>query len=270
MPLPPALAKRLAARGLVNKRTLEQQARRADPEEEVFAESYDDTDVDAKARQKAAAPLSFPPAGPAAGADKDGDKYLGFPGCPNKWNVYHDCSAWCHQKWGQGAREPDAKYLRLFQEVMKTFGPLPDEWEEQYDPGSGRHFFWNRRTDRVSWLPPGHPKARITDPASHVREVLKSQLSNLQGDDDDEDEDEQAMDLDSDMESDEEEQQDRVIEEKRAREKERRREEEERLRRKNERTARHKAKAGSDPMDPSSYSDAPPGGWSAGLDKEDR
>ena len=43
---------------------------------------------------------------------------------------------------------------------MKTYGPLPEEWEEQYDPGSGRHFFWNRRTDRVSWLPPGHPKVK--------------------------------------------------------------------------------------------------------------
>lgn len=82
---------------------------------------------------------------------------------------------------------------------MKEYQPLPEEWEEQYDPGSGRHFFWNRRTDRVSWFPPGHPKARIMEAASQVRQLLQSQLSNMDEDDDEDEEEDQAMDLDSDM-----------------------------------------------------------------------
>ena len=45
-----------------------------------------------------------------------------------------------------------------------------------YDPGTGRHFFWCQRTDKVSWMPPGHPKAKITEAASHVRELIQSQL----------------------------------------------------------------------------------------------
>ena len=133
MPLPPALAKRLAARGLVNKKTLQQQSKRgqqplhpihhrvhflifsAEPEEEVFAESYDDQDDSSKARKaNPGQVLSFPPAG-APDKDNDKSRFLGFPGCPNKWCVYHECLPWCHQKWGQGAKEPDAKYLRLFQ-----------------------------------------------------------------------------------------------------------------------------------------------------------
>ncbi len=59
-----------------------------------------------------------------------------------------------------------------------------------------RYRFRCTRTDRVSWLPPGHPKAKITDAASHVREMLQNQLA---ADDDDDDEEEHAMDLDSDM-----------------------------------------------------------------------
>ena len=55
-------------------------------------------------------------------------------------------------------------------------------------------------------LPPGHPKAKITEAASHVREMIQNQIhmepdqDDLEDDsEDDEEEDEHAMDLDSDM-----------------------------------------------------------------------
>ena len=52
---------------------------------------------------------------------------------------------------------------------------------------------WLFRSDRVSWLPPGHPKFQLVEPASRVREILQSQLHAEDEDDD------QEMDLDSDM-----------------------------------------------------------------------
>ena len=55
-------------------------------------------------------------------------------------------------------------------------------------------------------LPPGHPKAKITEAASHVREMIQNQIhmepdqDDLEDDsEDEEEEDEHAMDLDSDM-----------------------------------------------------------------------
>ena len=55
-------------------------------------------------------------------------------------------------------------------------------------------------------LPPGHPKAKITEAASHVREMIQNQIhmepdqDDLEEDsEDDEEDDEHAMDLDSDM-----------------------------------------------------------------------
>ena len=44
--------------------------------------------------------------------------------------------------------------------MMNKYGTLPEGWREHYDPGVGRHFFWCTKTDKVSWFPPGHPKAK--------------------------------------------------------------------------------------------------------------
>ena len=46
---------------------------------------------------------------------------------------------------------------------MNKYGTLPEGWREHYDPGVGRHFFWCTKTDKVSWFPPGHPKAKVRD-----------------------------------------------------------------------------------------------------------
>jgi len=52
--------------------------------------------------------------------------------------------------------------------LEKYANPLPDGWKEMYDPGTGRHFYWCTRTNRVSWLPPGHPKAKVIEPITNV------------------------------------------------------------------------------------------------------
>jgi len=141
--------------------------------------------------------------------------------------------------------------------VLDKYLPLPDGWREMYDPGVGRHYYWCTKTDKVSWLPPGHPRARITEAASQVREMLASKVAVI-------DDDEDNMDLDSDMEGSGSDNEDRRIEEQRRREKERRRDEERSI--KNMKKGRRKGDDDSlDPMDPASYSDVPRGTWSTGL-----
>ena len=50
------------------------------------------------------------------------------------------------------------------------------------------------KTDKVSWLPPGHPRANITEAASKIREIILLQNSIKK-----QQEEEDAMSLDSDM-----------------------------------------------------------------------
>lgn len=253
MPLPAALAARLAKRGIIQSqaKSNKNSDSAAEPKEEVFAESYDADDADKSGGRRAV---------------NNDTLDTGFPGCPNKWNVYHNCVLACQHRWGGGKTTPDADYAEKHKKMMAKYGPLPDGWREQYDPGTGRHYYWCTRTDRVTWLPPSHPKAKLTEAASQIREMVQlheedDDEDDSEDDDDSEDEDEEAMDLDSDMSDDDEERS-----------------------RRGRRGSHHKSRTDSsrrsgasgsrrgggdrvDPMDPSSYSDAPKGTWSSGLDK---
>jgi polyglutamine-binding protein 1 len=199
------------------------ESRPVQDEEEVFAESYDDVE------SKESAPGSDPfrinkkmstdaaAAGEKAALKVSHNRHLGHAGCPNKWNAYHECSSYCRSHWVGGKVEPDPDYLAKYKNMMTRYGPLPEGWKEHYDPGTGRHYFWCTRTDRVSWLPPGHPKAKPVEAASSLREMLQGQMhaaaaaaaaaaageaekeDDDEDDDDDDDDEDQAMDLDSDM-----------------------------------------------------------------------
>ena len=297
MPLPPALAQRLAKRGLlkdasvqgfdpVQGRAVEQAFTKGGKaynkggsgnmkeaggkssygyegrnlgqgEEEVFAESYD-TESAGGGGGGAIGPIFSRP------VEVDPTKYLGHGGCPNKWNAHHDCVLFCRQFWGAGIREPvNQEYVAAHAKMIERFYPLPDGWREMYDAGLGRHYYWDTRTDKVSWLPPGHPKAAVMEAASKVREQIALRPKRDLDDGDN-------MDLDSDNGSDEEE--DRRIEEQRRKEKERRREETRAVSGKLERAGKNKRKGrfnadddALDPMDPAAYSDVPRGGWAEGL-----
>lgn len=264
MPLPAALAARLAKRGILPK------PRRSEVLEEVFAENYDDQEDDSKYKS------SFNKNYTKDGFSKD-DKanFMGYPGCPNKWNVYHECSVFCQRHWGSGRPESNltSDYASKRSRMLEKYAnPLPDGWKEMYDPGTGRHFYWCTRTNRVSWLPPGHPKAKVTEAASQVREMLQGQLHNendedLDEEDEDEDED-HAMDLDSDMDSDDEEE-DRRLEIQRRKEKEKRRDEQDKYRSGSRGKPNKKNEEDHlDPMDPAAYSDVARGSWSSGLTED--
>jgi len=131
MPLPPALAARLAKRGIISKKSAQQ----AKPqEEEVFAESYDDhEDNNSKSNQDTFEKV----------------KYLGYPCCPNKWNVYHECSLYCQNHWSNrrsNGPDPDSEYAAKYKAMMSKFGPLPENWTEKWDPGCQRHYYWCSKT----------------------------------------------------------------------------------------------------------------------------
>uniref|UniRef100_A0A8D8YK71 Polyglutamine-binding protein 1 n=2 Tax=Cacopsylla melanoneura TaxID=428564 RepID=A0A8D8YK71_9HEMI len=251
MPLPAALAARLAKRGLITKDKLEEpkESEEKEEEEEVFAESYDDT-----AAQQTYSPLH---------SDEEIEnvqdqitlKFKGHSGCPNKSNIFHECSKYCKLRWKEGIRVPGKDYLRKKTKMLVKY-PLPDGWKEVYDPGYGRHYYWDAESDSVSWLPPNHPKAIITECAA----VLKEEHHLAAGD----------KDTSSD-ESEEEEEPDSKNEEKKNNEQEKsktskkpdKREEREKANQK--RNQRKRQQNDLDPMDPAAYSDIPRGGWSDGL-----
>lgn len=232
MPLPPALLARLKKRGIVKQAEPELSA--ADqPEEEVIAEDYDDN-----------------PGRPAAAPDSRSGP---SPGCPNKWNIYHECGHFCHQHWGHGKQRESPRTERKRLRMLTKY-PLPDGWGEIYDPGTGRHYYWRRGSEDVSWMPPRHPRAKISAPAEKLRELVYDaddgqELDSAGSEDDDKDEEEEERPprRSAPRESFTSRRLHSGISERRG----------EKLQSKND----------LDPMDPAAYSDIPRGKWSTGLEK---
>ena len=130
-----------------------------------------------------------------------------------------------------------------FDDHTDEFGnPLPPNWEKVWEPDRDTWYYWHVLTDKVSWLPPDDPEAIITYPAP------KKQVK--------------IADFENELEKQGSQYahyhkgptQYRVKTDKKSHE-----------RKKN----RSKPKEEFDPMDPSSYSDAPVGNWSSGLKKLD-
>lgn len=237
MPLPPALVARLAKRGLIGPSALPNSGDTAQSNEEIIAEDYDN-----KPEERNNTKEHFWEG--IEGVNVDPIK--GHRGCPNKSNIYHECSKFCVKKWKQGKTTPDEKYLDIKRKVLELW-PLPPGWEEVYDEGYGRHYFWNVHNNLVSWLPPSHSNASASDSAAHLREerLLK------EGDESDE----------SSETSDQEVPQQQQKEKKR----DRREKEREMVHRRDKKRPRVKDND-LDPMDPAAYSDIPRGTWTSGLD----
>ncbi|XP_063238086.1 polyglutamine-binding protein 1 [Bacillus rossius redtenbacheri] len=253
MPLPAALASRLAKRGLIQAPTNGTTNAASAPtlvtqEEEVIAEDYDTLKKDSLNNNV------------SEEDDLIGNleqKLMGHSGCPNKYNIYHECTSFCRELWGNGHDEPEETYMRKKKKMLAKY-PLPENWVEVYDPGTGRHYYWDTENDVVSWLSPRHPRAVVSESAAHLREELK--MADVEEDDESED-DGKDSDVDENYVSDDEE----AREEKQREEQEKRREAREKERAK----GRLKVKDNDlDPMDPAAYSETPRGTWSTGLGKK--
>lgn len=220
MSLPPALLARLKKRGIINDSS-SSSSKDADPEppstkseEEVIAENYDEDDVTPIASVK-------PPSSYSTNTDamsRSSHRASNFKysrkridpikGCPNKVNLYHDCSEYCYEKYGEGADAPSPRTERRYRSLVKRF-PLPLGWVDVWEPGVQRYYFWHTETDKVSWLPPSHPKANISDSVYKMKSDLhKANKSTLDSgsdeidddddnDDDDDDDDDDSSDVDS-------------------------------------------------------------------------
>lgn len=59
---------------------------------------------------------------------------LGYKGCPNKYNIFHKCTLYCINRWGDGVSEPSREYLKRHNRLLQKY-PLPKNWLEVYDRG---------------------------------------------------------------------------------------------------------------------------------------
>lgn len=75
-------------------------------------------------------------------------------GCPNKYNIYHECSKYCVEHYSQpDSLMPTIEQRKQLALVLRSY-PLPNEWQIVYDPGVKTFYFWNIVTNLVSWFPP--------------------------------------------------------------------------------------------------------------------
>ncbi|RZC43111.1 polyglutamine-binding protein 1 [Asbolus verrucosus] len=180
--------------------------------------------------------------------------YKGWSTCPNKSNIYHECTYWCETHW-KGVLTPDPRYMRNMQKLLFKY-PLPNNWTEVFDKGLGRYYYWNMENDLVSWLPPRHPKSIKTLSAAKLRE--KRILSG-----ENESRTDKGSDKDNDNDSDEDERSHHKYSDRRDRDRDSR---DDRRHRREDRHGRKRRREDIDPMDPAAYSDIPQGTWSDGLE----
>ncbi|XP_017490820.1 PREDICTED: uncharacterized protein LOC108379011 [Rhagoletis zephyria] len=190
MSLPPALLQRLAQRGLVQK----SKRKGADPppvssveNEEVIAEDYDEMETE-DPRATVHEEYQYPPLYDTETSSKrveenfwigrmkermgEASSTTGHRGCPNKYNIWHKCTLFCVNRWGDGKSEPSREYMRRYKRLRRKY-PLPKGWADRYDPGCGCYYFYSVTENLVSWLPPTHPKSQVTKSAAVFRRQLE-------------------------------------------------------------------------------------------------
>lgn len=178
--------------------------------------------------------------------------------CPNASNPYHTCVEYCRKRWGTNAEKE--------KDIEKDYNSiaLPQGWYRVPDPASGASYYWNTTSNQVSWLHPLDPSAEITLPASMINKENDSEVQpNMEipvppappGVDSGQQEKESTLSIGKhpSLIKGSQKRQEAAI---------KRRQTEKELR--NEKRAREEL----DPMDPSSYSDAPRGSWTSGLVKQ--
>lgn len=96
----------------------------------------------------------------------------GYKCCPNKYNIWHKCTLFCVNRWGEGIAKPSSEYMKRYKRLIRKY-PLPKGWVEMYDPGCGCFYFACEADYVVSWLPPTHPKSEVTKCAAAIRKQME-------------------------------------------------------------------------------------------------
>lgn len=96
--------------------------------------------------------------------------------CPNKYNIYHECSQYCMDNYGNTpATLPSLGLRKQLAFILKRY-PLTSNWTVVYDPGLETFYFWNTITNLVSWLPPTMGSI-VSLPAEQIRRSLSGSQS---------------------------------------------------------------------------------------------
>ncbi len=91
----------------------------------MFAESYDDHD-DQHRKSGGGGNKS---SSIATGEPSEKIRFMGYPACPHKWNVYHECSLYCQNHYTKTSFDPDSDYGKKFKAMMDKYGSLPEDWK---------------------------------------------------------------------------------------------------------------------------------------------
>lgn len=143
MPLPPALLKKLAKRGLVDKSakrgSSETKAAQQAPTEEIIAEDYDDVDENQPIDYDYDYQLQSKKSQQNFWSERLKKRIVdgsinGYKGCPNKYNIYHKCSLHCVNTFGDGIKEPSKNYTKRKVRLLRRY-QLAKDWKEVYDEG---------------------------------------------------------------------------------------------------------------------------------------
>ena len=271
MPLPPALLARLAKRGIVNsgkgknksnsiQNLIQFYCNLASLEpEETFAEDYSERDdninpenYEYQSRKRE----------DNVWTEKLKRRFkettLGVKGCPNKWNIFHICTVFCLERWGEGPNRPTKSYRERFQRLLERY-PLSKHWVQVWDSGCESYYFWNKNDDQVSWLPPKHPKALLGKSAATLRsEKDRPDMDSMDN--------EPPMMPQTAQRSPPPEERYRPAP---TQKKTKSRDLEKILRTKKGRKQFHENSGAVDPMDPAAYSECGRGKWSAGLNTDE-
>ncbi|VDM06160.1 unnamed protein product, partial [Schistocephalus solidus] len=109
--------------------------------EEVFAESYDEegaatqTRIDKPASTTLSADLKKISSMPVI---ENGILVYECADCPNQANPYHDCVAYCFERYGRRTFHTDQRLGRLRDRMLRRY-PLPSHWLEVGDPATQRY-----------------------------------------------------------------------------------------------------------------------------------
>uniref|UniRef100_A0A8D8KK84 Polyglutamine-binding protein 1 n=1 Tax=Culex pipiens TaxID=7175 RepID=A0A8D8KK84_CULPI len=155
----------------------EEAVRDADNNEEIIAEDYDEYDQvnpDSFEYPVAKKPKATPAMDWSEKMKQKMVKRYGFQsvdGCQNKYNIYHHCTMYCVQRYGEVEFEIEKEYEKRVKRLLERY-PLPRHWRKEFDIGCKAFYFYNKETRIVSWLPPTHPDAKMTKSAKVLRKEL--------------------------------------------------------------------------------------------------